>query len=108
MSGTVDRMPQRIETGNSRLNQHSPIVDPSPNSRRTEPAAAPPLLPTDLNTVDVTLRRPWEYSPVRLAVYEDSVRSEPQRLNVESFERPVQHHEPSTQPANPGWRSMSR
>jgi hypothetical protein len=109
-NGASSRMPQRIETGNSNANRHNPILDPAPGVRRTQPSSAPPLLPADLNTASVSLHRPWEYSPIQLAVYEQPDQAAPQRFHVPtSSVQPVQAVPTPAQPIrNDGWQSLAR
>ena len=110
---SVDRSPRRIETDSGMMNRHSPLVDPQPGLRRTQPATAPPLLPVDGNTAAVQLHRPWDYSPVRLASYESPVR-EPRRLDFSGSNQsqPTPASTPAAPPTrkramNPGWRSVN-
>lgn len=109
-NGSTSRMPQRIESSNSNSNQHNPIVDPAPGVRRTQPSSAPPLWATDQNTASVSLHRPWEYSPIQLAVYEQPQQNEPQRFHAPTSNMvPVQATPtPARRIRNDGWQSLDR
>ena len=85
-----------------------PITDPNPGLRNSLPAVpAPALLPPNDQTAQSPVRRSWEYSPVRLAVYQEG--SAP--VQTSGYRQVVPAPAPATvqpAPANHGWRSLNR